>query len=1348
MSDLKRWISEEAGVLEGSQILMTANGKNVKQQHLVLGSEIFVYSRELLSKESLEVPEHHQTTEIDELDRPPQEPQGEPSIEEWQGLFKSRRVWAQGALESATAVSSVIRRIVDTCETIDRATMVAYKNLRNHVDSIMQIYDRTRRWASDCLAEHETLLQEWDTNAEKMKNLSVRRDLAGLLNTTVPLPPGAIYMTDLVRLDKCALDLHNLREEDEVFRTSIENLTQQVKDLQCSTEDAARLTQVIWPDCETQADVQEIEALLLQISSDNDEILSIPSGQKSIARISRLVAAHTDDYIPAIQHALAACVGASKTYHTFENEIRMKSHQTLRKISAVQSHLGSLHHALSGLSLSALGQTSLGNLDRALHMPSAYGSLLIEAVRRSEWWQMTRRDVDTVQAGLAQQRQEELTARERWTFSIQPYLSVKPTNSQSITASGPVIDSQDWPKMERSEAFDYINRLVQLEIHQAAEHVTSLLEALEVTNNHHSGRLGSTHNEPDDGPGLVAAIAEGSEMQALRGDKSRLEERLRTSESRVRKLEDLVHRQEQSSRGTQGDFASCTEAQRFNELSLSSEVAQPLQGGLSLPKVASERADTKRMAHRISTLKAHVEQLRQVAEQERRLGTASRERMEEAEAVKHDLLANFETHRQEFDDERRKLEEDNQELKNRLEALEEELDHLTGSRDHERDKHEQVMTNLRYELERLRKTSHEEINAMQTTRESLEHDLTVQADKLTRLEALLDKQKSLSTAAHIESEQHELRWQQLQAQHQRYIATLQAAHNHLSPAGSPPESLDRLTNALEVLAEGTVFHARGLDNALQTTNERVKASEDQVVKLDAKMNEIRKRNERLTEDLSRKDQQVSEVVLQRDGLRMELLAKSGELSTLHERIATGTSGSEALKEKLQEVETALQRLTDKVAAYSADNESLRAELTAKDIEICQSAEKNVMLQAALSGRASRIKDLSERLFHNNDRMIRILENFGYVVSRQDDDTLLVQRASKANASMILSADVSIPIRRTVSSTAPMPHYYSDNDLARMNWLDPDDDQNEEQKYRSFLAVLDRLDADSTVDTITKRYKDVEALAKKYQKDSRALKERNHRLQSDAHDKIAYRAFKEGDLALFLPTRNQVTRSWAAFNVGAPHYFLHEQDTHKLQSKEWLLARIHKIDERIVDLSKSSNNGRLGASTSADAGDAGSIRSVDDENPFELSDGLRWYLIEAVEEKAGAPSTPGLSKTTVAASVVDVQAQMGTNRTADRVSGSATGPVNAAKTLHKSLDSRRSSEASRKGGLGPLRPSVSHSSAAAALGNMSITGPVMDQTSPAAKVKPSDSHGRDQSVGQVRADATVFEVVRQDLLLGS
>jgi autophagy-related protein 11 len=198
---------------------------------------------------------------------------------------------------------------------------------------------------------------------------------------------------------------------------------------------------------------------------------------------------------------------------------------------------------------------------------------------------------------------------------------------------------------------------------------------------------------------------------------------------------------------------------------------------------------------------------------------------------------------------------------------------------------------------------------------------------------------------------------------------------------------------------------------------------------------------------------------------------------------------------------------------------------------------------------------------------------------------------------------------------------------------------------------------------------MEHTARKWQKEARAYRDKAHRFQADAHEKIAFRSFKDGDLALFLPTRNQATRPWAAFNVGAPHYFLREQDSHKLHGREWLVARISKVEERIVDLSKTMDGAAGRASMDGRSITSNSAISFEDDNPFELSDGLRWYLLDAAEEKPGAPGTPGLGKSTVASARIVGQGQM--EMTKKKASN------DPAKTLGKSLDSRRSSGTSRK-----------------------------------------------------------------------
>jgi autophagy-related protein 11 len=517
------------------------------------------------------------------------------------------------------------------------------------------------------------------------------------------------------------------------------------------------------------------------------------------------------------------------------------------------------------------------------------------------------------------------------------------------------------------------------------------------------------------------------------------------------------------------------------------------------------------------------------------------------------------------------------------------------------------------------------------------------------------------------------------------------------------------------------------------------------------------------------------------------------MHSLREKFAAGETGSDALRQQLKSEEQKVAELTDRRGDDEGVIQHLKHEIEDLARDARTTAERQGALRKHFDKRGEKAKQLSERLFHHNDRIIRMLEQFGYSVSRQDD-TLLIQRASKVNASVLLSGgEGSGPssMKRTISGAGPTQHYSDPTDLDTLYWTSDNDISSESAKYSSFLSSLQRLDIDSTIDLITKRYKDVETLAKKYQKDSRAYRERTHRSQAEAHDKIAYRSFKEGDLALFLPTRNQATRPWAAFNVGAPHYFLREQDVHKLQTRDWLLARITKIEERVVDLSRSLSTGMRGnMSTSVSVDDGGSTRSIDDENPFELSDGLRWYMIDASEEKLGAPGTPSVGKSTVIASNVEVKGHMGLGRKEHKsglsiggVGGSATANM-VTKTLTKSLDSRRSSSGSKKSmdlkgkhdalGIGRGSSAKDMPSKAALLAPITSdtdaeqrqdTGEDDTNADADAENETTDG-GRTQRSGlrnqtmvasvvrqptsasqTDREDAQVFEVVRRDLLLG-
>ena len=173
-------------------------------------------------------------------------------------------------------------------------------------------------------------------------------------------------------------------------------------------------------------------------------------------------------------------------------------------------------------------------------------------------------------------------------------------------------------------------------------------------------------------------------------------------------------------------------------------------------------------------------------------------------------------------------------------------------------------------------------------------------------------------------------------------------------------------------------------------------------------------------------------------------------------------------------------------------------------------------------------------------------------------------------------------------------------------MESGDSDEEADKYSRYLNRI-VIDLDAFCQAITNRVRDAEKYAKKWQKEARMYRDKSKKSTYEAENKIAFRQFKDGDLALFLPTNNG--RPWAAFNVNAPHYFLRENEAHRLGGgRDWLLARITKVEERTVDL----------------AGNPGAA-AAKDHNPFDLADGLRWYYLDAVEEKPSAMASRDLAR---------------------------------------------------------------------------------------------------------------------------
>lgn len=153
-----------------------------------------------------------------------------------------------------------------------------------------------------------------------------------------------------------------------------------------------------------------------------------------------------------------------------------------------------------------------------------------------------------------------------------------------------------------------------------------------------------------------------------------------------------------------------------------------------------------------------------------------------------------------------------------------------------------------------------------------------------------------------------------------------------------------------------------------------------------------------------------------------------------------------------------------------------------------------------------------------------------------------------------------------------------------------------------ILALRALNPREECEQVKKRLDMLVTLVRKWQKTyKRHTSEAATKLASAARDRIAFRNFQIGDLALFLPSRNNVLdpKPWAAFNISFPHFFLNAPAAsplaEQLRTKEWIVARIVHIVERVTD------------------------SSTPDGNPFQLAEGVRFCLLNVEGWDPQAPT---------------------------------------------------------------------------------------------------------------------------------
>lgn len=1238
------------------------------------------------------------------LDKPPDTLTDQNNLQAWRDLYLARKKWAAGLTERCGTAERSIHELTERAEIVNRAAAVALENLKTHVASLENRFQEAQTWAKDLTQEQQSVLEGWKTALRNLENIPASKEFSFLGRPETPRK-GAEKATGTL-LDY--VDATGIQKAGPEASAVSSQFVRQFQDIEKAvgriSADTQRLLEDVPPARFNNVDglSQEVGTLSKKIQSDYEHVLALPNDQKILANISRLALNHTKDLLPSmLEIGIEIREGLGGATRQYDSAAQTALRHT-KIISSTQSHLADIQAQIAGLTFQS---DAFDLLYSVYHMPLVYGSVMIESVRRREFNDKMKSDSLTLAEELSVFQDEELRRRKKWVKNMEDFLSVQDTTTPGIEVNlrG---HGFEWPTVTRKDVETYIEELkANPGTANAAQELSQAFKELDSPTRVQRRRAKAFKQGSIFDLSRSSLLLHSDDMlRSLRDDKMKLEEKLRGSESRIRKLEDLLHRHTHLGRPSSGnfsvDFPSSPASPHPDPTSRRSSVSSRR---MSSNQTSEEKTLVNRIVHieaELATERDSVQRMQKEAHAERQSNT---DKIQEAQSTKNDLIGNLEARQREFGDERRFLEGEVKRFKIRVEELEEELDRVVDGRDHEKQDADERMHQLDIELQ----------------------DAHVRADEeMRKATSLLEQMQSHRDAKdHFREQMEDLdkRETERNRKDQEVYNALQAAFENLSPGGSVPQETADIIKAIDVLSEGLTIHAKSAEDNAANASAENKTLTEQYEKMESDTADLQKVSEQYKSQLNEARDELEQGRSKLTSLESELNDERGRLHELESKLAAGESGAGALRQHVAEKEQKLTETTQQLAELEARARQSEDDVSRWKQRVESLSHSDQQVAAKADHQRTRFEELSTQLFAQIEKLERMLEQLGFTVIRQDGD-IAVQRSSKVNA---LSATADTLSQSGVVSVKP--------DASLLSWMQANTPEETSHGFMAFMESLRQFDVAIFGDAVVKRVKDIELLARKWQKEARGYRDKYHRTQSEAHDKIAYRSFKEGDLALFLPTRNQAIRSWAAFNVGAPHYFLREQDSHKLQARDWLLARITKIEERVVDLSKSMNGGNPDRRSIGEASDGASI---DDENPFELSDGLRWYLLDATEEKPGAPATPGLGKSTVAPAHVDARGSI-------RLKRSQAG-ANVTKTLTKSLDSRRGSSASNRKGLNSTRDNDS---------TTDLVRPVQGEGDRDSTATGSNSvsqlREREQEPVPEReaAPKKIFDEVRRDLLQG-
>ncbi|KAI8393603.1 uncharacterized protein BYT42DRAFT_551620 [Radiomyces spectabilis] len=1199
LDDLKKELERCTGVPADSQILMTSYGTQVRQDQFsdvlhATGQDeyiVFCYDRHYLGSSPEEI-----ATLLD-VETPTLEPKVPPfdalralqalnhkrsiekltvsqSCELYLSLFSSFDVYCQSLIKTANLHTQLAQTIVTEQKSQTMALNVALTNLESHNRFAKQGIQTLFTAADKELARHTALLDAVNIDLSILRHIQIHPQILQHINDPeIVKGQGRLvhFINDaaiehvkddtLKRCDHLTAELQELRNlasDLEAWESDLHRQMAEDHDLQSLDTTLSDIQEML---NKAQFLRDKIKRDLGRIYSKISELLNIPlqsllssltlnttaaharninsspstnglssHAKKTLEAFSHLAEIHVRDYLPKLSD-YEASIRQRVNDLAWKKRCAIESFlKNMNTVSQLQSEIAAVTPRLetANKDLSELKQTNGHHgLESPRELLFAYGALLIELVRRNEYMKLLIQNADMVADLLARYRDQEEKRRQTFRHDIAPILPfnfVALEDSASHCEISTICAKSKYPEIERDDILDYITLLSQFYGHSAFSKISKAKgkSLYQSTSMDQSTPLRSKSKRWLNGDNFLSVLHDmNKKLDGLKVDF-------------LKDVQDMfsIPQPPKSMGGTSrrmvsplADSVSPIHASYNAENQLKdyeakiASLERTLQKNLNMtPELRSKDADegdrftvSSNDSFAYSVVEGGKDKILDIGHSP-------------SPTDKDQLIAQMKKEIQQLQDTVYQRETFINKMHGQLIEEQEKADAYRVQNEHEKE-------DMRLQIQELEQLLDEERQTYEENRKSLLKEAQIK-DNLADIR-IASVEDELRGRMQDVLEEHKRTCEKLKAKHYEEIQDLKRAHQE-----EMEEFNDRLRIELEQrqIMETQLQAVRQEKNDLDMQLTRVQSDHDAITQQAAaekiemenkiQMLSLEKGNsEQAREDIKQRLAQAREMVAKAENDWMEKQKWLEEMMAGQEAIRTAVielwdkhldrsvNGDIDILTLLQEFDQALHKQT-KESRHDHDSKRSPPPAMLQGIEYAEA------YQLAI-------------------RMAQKLEEFIIFIIKE-----LIEQLQLPGSHIGVS-----------DSLEPLPNF----DIAACEMI---------------MDAANAIDHKLFVSSVGKSIREARDYNRRWQKEYKQLKEKYNKLVVTTHEKIAFRNFKVGDVALFLPTRSNTSgKPWAAFNINAPYYFLKPSESviGQMQTDEWIVARITSITECVVTFQDPETN---------------------------------------------------------------------------------------------------------------------------------------------------------------------------------